>query len=247
MTAWLVRSLQDVPTGDAWLGPRERMALARLAIDKRRADWRLGRYAAKAAMAALGVDPARVEIVAAPGGAPVARLDGARAGLELSLSHRAGSALAVLASPGAPVGCDLELVEKRSPAFVRQWLAPSEQALVGRARTGEQARLANLIWSAKEAAAKARGEGLRLDVRHAEVTLADLTAGAGDWRPLRVDWRGDNVPEHDEGWFRGDSRWVMTVVGGDPGGPPRALPSTPGPAQPRIPPAAGAPTVVQRS
>lgn len=222
MTAWLVRSLQDVPTGDAWLGPRERMALARLAIDKRRADWRLGRYAAKAAMAALGVDPARVEIVAAPNGAPLARLDGARAELELSISHRAGRALAVIASPGARVGCDLELVEERSRAFVEQWLAPAEQALLRRTRVGEQAWLANLLWSAKEAATKARGEGLRLDVRHAKVTFG-VTAGAADgWRRLHVDWGNDVLGDHD-GWFRRESTWVMTVVGGDPDRPPQAL------------------------
>ena len=86
-----------------------------LRIEKRRADWRLGRYTAKSAVGALlGVDPGRVEIVAAPGGAPVAYLDGVRADVELSLSHRAGRALAVIASRGAALGCDLELIEARS-------------------------------------------------------------------------------------------------------------------------------------
>ena len=71
----------------------------------------------------------------------------------------------MVADPGLSLGCDLELVEPRSGAFVRTWLA--------RGRAGERQaaaaepgrpRLANLIWTAKEAAAKARGEGLRLDV-----------------------------------------------------------------------------------
>jgi 4'-phosphopantetheinyl transferase len=229
MTWWLTRSLADVPLGDAWLGPAEHAALARLRIDKRRSDWRLGRRAAKAAAAAfLGVEERRVEIVAAPSGAPVAQLDGARAPVELSLSHRAGRALAVIASPGPPVGCDLELVEPRSDAFLEQWLAPSEQALVARAPAHQRPLVANLIWSAKEAAAKARGEGLRLAVRDAEVSFSQPIGGAGrgggadTWRPLRVDWGDAHVPS-DAGWSLREPGWVITVVGGVDGGPPQAL------------------------
>ncbi|MGZ4288667.1 MAG: 4'-phosphopantetheinyl transferase family protein [Solirubrobacteraceae bacterium] len=223
MTRWLTRTLAEVPAGEQWLGPSERAALSRLRIEKRRADWRLGRYAAKAAVGAfLGVQPGRIEVVTVRGGAPIAQLDGVRAKVELSLSHRAGRALAALASPGTPVGCDLELVEPRSAAFVEQWLAPAERALVRCARTGEQAWLANLIWSAKEAAAKARGEGLRLDVRCAEVTLGEPAGGAGAWRPLRVDW-GEGLSQRAHGWFRREPGWVMTVVGGDAGSPPRML------------------------
>ena len=222
MSWWLTRSLAEVPAGEAWLGPCERAALARLVIEKRRADWRLGRFAAKAAIGAwLGVEVGRVEVVASPGGAPLARIDGARAEFELSLSHRAGRALAVLAASGRPVGCDIELIEPRSAAFIELWLAPAEQALVKNADRAQRPWLANVIWSAKEAAAKARGEGLRLDVRHGVVTLGDL-AGDGngdDWRRLRVDWGS----ECDDGWFLREPGWVMTVVGGDPGAPPKGL------------------------
>src|SRR4051812_11875922 len=110
MMWWLTRSLADVPISDAWLGTTERAVLARLQVDKRRSDWRAGRWAAKAAVAAfLEIHPGRVEIVAGPSGAPVARLDGSPATVELSLSHRGGRALAVVAPRGPPVGCDLEL------------------------------------------------------------------------------------------------------------------------------------------
>ena len=37
----------DVPDGDDWLGPDERAVLAGLRFSRRRADWRLGRFAAK--------------------------------------------------------------------------------------------------------------------------------------------------------------------------------------------------------
>ena len=94
---WLTRSQADVPTDDGWLGAREVEVLAGLRFEKRRADWRLGRFASKAAVAIwLGVPPGRVEVAAAPDGAPEAWLDGRRGPASLSLSHRAGRALAVV-------------------------------------------------------------------------------------------------------------------------------------------------------
>ena len=217
MTAWLTRSLAEVPAGDDWLGASERAVLGRLTLVKRRSEWRLGRYTAKAAAAAfLEVEDARIEVVASPGGAPVAVLDGARAELELSLSHRAGRAVAVVAPPGPPIGCDIELVEPRSDAFVRQWFAEGERALLDAAPSDERPWLANLIWSTKEAATKAIGEGLRLGVARARVTLdlGETAPGTDGWRPLRVRWGEDGgMVQH--GWFRREPEWVITVVGGD--------------------------------
>ncbi|MGZ8649903.1 MAG: 4'-phosphopantetheinyl transferase family protein [Solirubrobacteraceae bacterium] len=207
--AWLTRSSADVPRDDDWLGPRERAVLAGLRIAKRREDWRLGRWTAKTAVAAqLGTEPARIEILAAADGAPEAWLDGAPAPVSVSLSHRGGRAVAAVATAPAVVGCDLELVEPRSPAFLREWLTPHEQALVAQQAGAERDRLANLLWSAREAAAKVRREGLRLDVRRAEVTLG---AGDGEWRPFCVHW-GDGSPAT-AGWVLADEGWVTTVAG----------------------------------
>lgn len=112
---WLTRSLADVPTDDGWLGAREVEVLAGVRFEKRRADCRLGRFASKAAVAIwLGVPPGRVEVAAAPDGAPEAWLDGRRAPASPSLSHRAGRALAVVGEADTALGCDLELVEPRS-------------------------------------------------------------------------------------------------------------------------------------
>jgi 4'-phosphopantetheinyl transferase len=198
---WLIGRRTDVPPGDEWLGENEREVLAGLRIERRRGDWRLGRWTAKAALrrwlGLLGWPPERIEVLAAADGAPEAWVDGYRAPVSISLSHRAGRALAVIeAAPGA-VGCDLEVVEPRSGAFVRDWLAPSEQRLVNERDESERALLANLIWTAKEAAAKVRREGLRLDVRSAVVTLSD---GAATTR----------------GWWRAEPGWVMTIAG-EPG------------------------------
>ncbi len=218
---WLTRSLADVPTGDGWLGAGEVEVLAGLRFEKRRTDWRLGRFASKAAVAIwLGVPAGRVEIAAAPDGVPEAWLDGRRAPASLSLSHRAGRALAVVGEADSALGCDLELVEPRSPAFVNDWLAPSERELAAAAGARRDI-VANLLWTAKEAAAKARREGLRLDVRQAVAEPEDLSSTTLDWRRLAVVW-GDGGGR-DAGWWRAEPGWVMAVVSDPAPGPPRAL------------------------
>ncbi|MGZ6641917.1 MAG: hypothetical protein ACXVFT_08780 [Solirubrobacteraceae bacterium] len=79
--------------------------LACLRLAKRRDDWRLGRWTAKAAVAAwLGVGAERIEVLAAADGAPDAWLDGAPVPVSLSLSHRAGRALAAVTDIPAAIG-----------------------------------------------------------------------------------------------------------------------------------------------
>ncbi len=210
---WLTRSLADVPADDAWLAPGERRVLAGLRIARRRADWRLGRWTAKTAVAQrLGVAPERLEILAAEDGAPEAWLDGRPAPVSVSLSHRGGRALAVVAGEGHRPGCDLELIEARSPAFVREWLSPCEQRRIVDCAAGERALVANLIWTAKEAAAKVRREGLRLDVRRAVVNASGVGGPETDcWKPLRVDWPDAQLAT--SGWWRVEPGWVMSVAG----------------------------------
>lgn len=221
---WLSRSAADVAAGDAWLGPRERAALGALTVERRRADWRLGRWTAKAAVAALlAIDAGRVEVVAAADGAPEAWVDGARTEVSVSLSHRGGRALAVVARAPVVVGCDLEVVEPRSAAFVREWLTEGEQARVRAAGADDGGRVANLAWTAKEAAAKVRREGLRLDVRHAEAMPGDAAAVDG-WRPLEVVWREG---PRTAGWWREEPGWVMTIAAEPPAGPPVLLGAPP--------------------
>jgi 4'-phosphopantetheinyl transferase len=217
---WLTSSLAEVPAADAWLADGERRALAALRVEKRRADWRLGRWAAKAAVGAwLAVPAARIEIVAAADGAPEAWLDGVRVPVSVSLSHRGGRALAaVTAAPGV-IGCDLELVEPRSGAFVREWLAPEEQRLVATSAADARDGVANLVWTAKEAAAKLRREGLRLDIRRAVVDVPDVAGRSGEWRSLTVDWGG----ARSAGWWRSEPGWVMTIMGDPPPDAPRRI------------------------
>jgi 4'-phosphopantetheinyl transferase len=144
----------------------------------------------------MDADPAAIELLAAPDGAPEAWLGGRRAGVSVSLSHRAGRALAAVADLPRVVGCDLELLEPRSSAFVREWLAPAERGLEP-----------NLAWTAKEAAAKVRREGLRLDVRHA---VARPATGGSGWQALLVAWEREGLVTH--GWWRAEPGWVMALA-----------------------------------
>jgi 4'-phosphopantetheinyl transferase len=204
---WLTRWHADVPAGDGWLGAGERRVLAGLRIAPRRDAWRLGRWTAKSAASAfLALAPERIEILAAADGAPEVWVSGERAAVSLSLSHRAGRALAVVAAAPAVVGCDLEVVEPRSDAFVQEWLAASEQAFVAGLAGDARDRAVNTLWTAKEAVAKVRREGLRLDVRHAVV---DAQSPGPGWRRLRVDLDGDSTA----GWWREEPGWVMSVAG----------------------------------
>jgi 4'-phosphopantetheinyl transferase len=211
---WLQRREGDVPLGDEWLSERELAVHSRLVIPPRRADWRLGRWTAKAALAhVLGVDPSRVSVLAAADGAPEPYLDGQPIARSLSITHRSGLALAVVGD-GVVVGGDLEVVEPRSSAFVREWFGDGEQQQVAAAgETGSQHELACLLWSAKEATAKVLREGLRLDPRGATVTLVDDREPgepAGHWQQFSVDWGNQGAVV--EGWWRLDGSFVRTIA-----------------------------------
>lgn len=219
---WLTRTLADVPAHDGWLSDREREVLSTLRIPKRRADWRLGRWAAKAAVAAWqGLPVADVEIRTAADGAPEALTGGAPMPVGLSLSHRAGRALAAVGDAPSALGCDLEALEPRSPAFVREWFRPVERELVGGLAAERRDLAANLLWTAKEAASKARREGLRLNLRAATVTPGELASPASSWVRLQVAWSDHPVTL---GWWREEPGWVLALVS-DPAAhePPREV------------------------
>jgi 4'-phosphopantetheinyl transferase len=204
---WLTRCHADVPAHDGWLSAAERRVLAGLRIAPRRESWRLGRWTAKCAASAFLEQPReRIEILAAADGAPEVWVSGEPAAVSISLSHRAGRALAVVAAAPTVVGCDLELVEPRSGAFIREWLAAPEQALMAGLAGVARDRTVNGLWTAKEAVAKVRREGLRLDVRHAVV---DVPPPGPGWRALRVQLDGRSTA----GWWRDEAGWVMTVAG----------------------------------
>jgi len=223
---WLEQTEADLPEQPehaGWLSAGERAHLAGLRFPKRRADWLLGRWTAKSAVArclnlpsdfsALG----DLEICAASDGAPEAFLAGKPAPVTISLSHSAGVAVCAVAPAGTALGCDVELVEPRIAAFAADYFSPEEQALVAQAPPQEQPGLMTLIWSAKESALKALRAGLRLDTRCVVVSPGD---GSGVWRPLHV--RHESGREF-RGWWQARNGLVRTLVGDPPALPPTRL------------------------
>ncbi len=222
---WLARGAGSVPAGLGWLTGAEAARAAGLRYPKRHDEYLLRRLVAKHAVAAaagLPVDDtalARIEVANAPSGAPYVLLDGEPAGLEVSISDRAGWAVCLVSDAAA--GCDLELVEPRSPAFLRDFLSRAERAYV----TGhaEPDAVANLIWSAKESTLKALRVGLDRDTRDVEVTVHD--GQPGRWLGLAVRAAGEEF----SGWWRRDGDYLFTVAARLPGPPPVALEDRPAP------------------
>jgi 4'-phosphopantetheinyl transferase len=212
---WLEQTETDVPADNHWLSAAEIERLSTLRFAKRRADWQLGRWTAKQAIAACLNWPshnrilAKIEIRATPSGAPEAVVPNLATPVAISLSHRAGLAICAVAPFGVKLGCDLEVIEPRSDAFLVDYFAPEEQSRLARVSAAEQPTLATLHWSAKESALKALGEGLRLDTRS---VIASPNAGAADlsgWSPLRICHVGGAIFH---GWWRTAEGMVYTVV-----------------------------------
>jgi 4'-phosphopantetheinyl transferase len=211
---WLEQVEADVPPNDDWLSASEAACLARMRFPKRRADWRLGRWTAKRAVSeylTLQRPLAAVEIRAAPSGAPQVFLGSQAAKLAISLSHRAGRAVCVVAPDGTALGCDLELVEPRSDAFAADYFTTGEQSLVARAAPDRRHELITLLWSGKESALKALGEGLRLDTRCVSIRLVreESVPDPAKWHPLQAVCDTGQIFH---GWWRRAGDMVRTIV-----------------------------------
>jgi 4'-phosphopantetheinyl transferase len=228
---FLSQGMTDAPADDGWLAPLEASCVSRLRFPKRRSEFRLGRFTAKKALALyLGRDDApavlrAIVIDRAPDGAPHPLVDGRPAPAYLTMTDRADQAVCVVGPPGPRLGCDLELVEPRSDAFVADYLTPAEQRLVAASRTDdERALLANLVWSGKESSLKVLRTGLRRDTRSVEVAFPARDPVDG-WAPLAVRTVEGEVHA---GWWRRFGAFVLTLAATEPFPPPGALVDPPG-------------------
>jgi len=237
---WFEQSEVDVPVANDWLSEKEKLYLDGLRFPKRRDDWRLGRWTAKCSVAAsLGLSPTLanlsfIEIWPDPSGAPEVFLAHEPADLTLSLSHRSGKAVCAVGPVDARIGCDLELIEPRHPAFLSDYFDTDEQAVVERTSQDLRALTITLLWSGKESALKAMRLGLRLDTRCLNVSLTDASSSnernlwldaypirllpsgsphqetpVEDWHPFMVMLR--SVPAF-IGWWRNQDQLVRTTV-----------------------------------
>ena len=207
---WHSQGEADLPLSAGWLSPQEAERLDRLRYPKRRREVQLGRWTAKTAVALLLGLPsdaatlASIVIRPAPTGAPRVFIGERAAGLAISMTDRAGWAVAMLADGAGPIGCDLELVEPRSDTFVSDYLTANEQAVVR--GSAEPDLSANLIWSAKESALKVLETGLRRDTRSVEVELMGEGSLDGWNRLLVTAEEGGVFP----GWWRRYGDFLLT-------------------------------------
>jgi len=216
---WFEQTEADVPAENDWLSADEAACLKGMGFAKRRADWRLGRWTAKRALSVCLDVPAhpqvfkKIEIRPAASGAPEVFFADQPTAVTISLSHRAGRAACAVAMSGMEMGCDLEMVEPHSNAFVADYFTSEEQALVARTAPVDRARLLALLWSAKESTLKALHEGLRLDTRCVIVSPFAASFDLNGWSPLRVRYTGGQVFQ---GWWQQADDILRTVVAAQP-------------------------------
>ncbi len=219
--SWLSAGMADVPSDDAWMDDREHRRIGTMRYAKRRHESRLSRWTAKTTVArALGLPTgaeglSRVQVRNASDGAPEVQVDGAEAGIVIGMTDRADWSVCSVLHGELRVGCDLELVEPRSAAFVRDYFTASEQELVEGAM--ERDMIANLIWSAKESALKVLRTGLRRDTRSVEIDF--LGDEHGGWQSLVAICDGARFP----GWWIRYDQFVLTCVAAAPSNPPVSL------------------------
>jgi 4'-phosphopantetheinyl transferase len=223
---WLARGEAQLPADGSWLSAGEAGRAAGMRFTKRRTEYLTRRWAAKAAVAhrvGLPTDAAslaRIAVRNAASGAPEVYVDGQPVGLGISLTDRAGWAVCLVGTAPWAVGCDLELVEPRSPGFVRDFLTEAEQQVVLSAGSEVDRHLAaNLIWSAKESALTVLQTGLRRDTRSVEVALG-AAPGPDGWAGLTVrSVEGGAFP----GWWRRHGAFVLTVAYAAAAPPPESI------------------------
>jgi 4'-phosphopantetheinyl transferase len=215
---WLEQNQAVVPPENDWLSVREVLQLSGMRFAKRRADWRLGRWTAKNAVARYLQDRIRslaeIEIRSAPSGVPEVFLTDNPTAVTISLSHRDGIAVCAVAPCKVALGCDLEIIEPHSDAFLTDYFTADEQALVACGPNGDL--LTTLLWSAKESALKALSVGLRLNTRCVVVRPHDALGEATAWQSLQVRHSSGRVFH---GWWQQTGEVVRTLVS-DPASPP---------------------------
>lgn len=195
---WLTLSRNDIGADDdaaAWLTSGELVHWRGLRTDKRRADWLLGRRAAKRLI--MGVveqetghllSPNQIAVLPHADGWPIVTVPGGPM-LTLSLSHTQNRAFcAVMVGDGRPLGADVEAIAERSPAFIEDYFTPLEQQFLAAAPAEQRVALVNAIWSGKEAALKAIRRGLAEDTRLVSCLPHPVLDAGAEWLPMRIGW-----------------------------------------------------------
>ncbi|MFD9608828.1 4'-phosphopantetheinyl transferase family protein [Streptomyces sp. NPDC059083] len=167
------------------------------------------RLLSQSAAALLGVPVSELRVEHEPSGRPF--LGGAGEGLMVSVSHARG-VLALVLSARCPVGVDVEVVRRlNAGALARSYLDPVETDWVRALPEGEQATGFLWLWTQKESAGKALGQGLRGGGMSRRVPLPE------SWPPCDTDLltprRLPGDPDlRSAALLAGDGRFVLGVA-----------------------------------
>lgn len=219
-------SLLELPRNldatENFLSPVEKEKLASLRFPKRRSEWLLGRWTAKRLLrdslsAFSSTLFPELTIANDAAGAPYVILPNGEcfAGC-LSISHRDHlSFCAVTQDPAIHIGADLEQIEPRGDEFAQDYFTSHELNFILDLPASQHDTAVTLLWSAKEAALKALGLGLRLDTRQIEITVPGGLAGMGLSTPT---WQIFNVSySHSgqgiwSGWWQIHGKYILTLA-----------------------------------
>jgi len=202
---------------ESLLTAEEALVLARLQHVERRAEWVLGRSAARQLVQRYlldkdGVAPDHCAISILPDatGAPHVEMNGGRLDVALSISHSEGTAFcALVGEAGVRVGVDIEGIAARGAQFLRDFLSAEERAFVAGVAADERNTIITAIWCGKEAYFKALGTGLPLKTR--AITCLPAFDAADDWLPMTIQGA---APGEWEGSWRVWGGFVLMVVTG---------------------------------
>jgi 4'-phosphopantetheinyl transferase len=227
MIDWLVVERSTLAPAGCILAPPEQERYAALRTEKRRADWLLGRWAAKCLVRqrltrrGLELPPQAIMILSDPDGAPrvvpwglaltLPQIGIELESLQISISHTEGRALCALrANLQSPIsiGADIERIAPRGAAFAEAYDTEQELELLGAVPAESYDALSTAIWSAKEATLKLTRHGLRVDTR--AVTCLPALATPGGWAPVGI--RTTLTGAQLAGWWQIYDGCVITIV-----------------------------------
>lgn len=147
--------IAKVPPAEEFLTKRELAMYKEFKIEKRKKEWLGGRYALKKlACDFFSFEINKMEVKNLASGKPVLLVPGGTK-LPVSITHSGAYAAAAIALTGSAIGVDIEAVEERSAAWVKQCFIPEELI-------SKKAPFLTQLWAQKEAVLKFLGVGLKL-------------------------------------------------------------------------------------
>ena len=148
---------------DKFLHADEKTKYQSLSVEKRRNEWIAGVIAIKLALRKMNPDVqlSKIKIEKNEQGKPFIILN--KKPISLSITHSNGFAVGIV-DPNNNTGIDLEIKEKRDSSFVDELISSKEKELINNLKQEINEELLTKIWTAKEAASKVLGTGLKIDL-----------------------------------------------------------------------------------